>query len=143
MSAAGDLLRSGLRAAVPAAVLGAMPSTIHALVTGNDPLEASLAAGSILLADERHGHRLLIAAVPVHLALSAGWTVVLAAVRPLRRPAAEGALAGLAIAAIDLGVVGRRFPRVRRLRPLPQVADHVAFGVAASVALARRRRSQP
>lgn len=142
MRTTSEVVRSGLRAALPAAVLSGAPSTIHALVFKGDPLEASVAAGSILLRAERRRHRLLIAAVPVHVALSAGWAVILAATLPLRNPFAEGALAGLAIAAIDLGVVGRRYPRVRALRPLPQVIDHLAFGITASIALARERERQ-
>ena len=141
MRSPGNSLSAGLRAAIPAAVLSGAPSTVHALATKSDPLEATIAAGSILLPGESRRHRLLIAAVPVHGALSAGWAVILAGTLPLRNPVAEGALAGLAIAAIDLGVIGRRYPRVRALRPLPQVADHVAFGVIASLALSRQRKT--
>ena len=137
-----ERVRAGLRAAIPAAVLSGIPSTFHALVTKTDPLEASIAAGSILLRNEQRRDRLLIAAVPVHLGLSAGWAVILAAALPLRNPVGEGALAGLGIAAIDLAVIGSRYPRIRALRPLPQIADHVIFGVVASVALSRQQRAQ-
>ncbi len=40
-----------------------------------------------------------------------------------------GAVAGLVIAALDLGVIGRRYPEIRALPRVPQVLDHVAFGV--------------
>jgi len=50
----------------------------------------------------------------------------------LRSTARAGALAGLAIAVIDLGVVGRRFPRVRVLPLGPQLADHAAYGAIAA-----------
>jgi hypothetical protein len=118
-----------LRAGLAAAALSGAPSTVHALVTGRDPLAATLAAGSILLPGETRRGPLLAAAVPVHLALSLGWTVVLelAGVRRAR----AGAVAGLAIAALDLGLAGRRFARIRALPLLPQVADHVAFGAIA------------
>src|SRR3712207_9511752 len=99
-----------LRAAAAAAVLSGIPSTAHALVTGRDSLEATLAAGSILLPRETRRGVLLAAAVPVHLALSLGWTVVLDRLRV--RGAFAGATAGLVIAAVDLGVVGRRYPRI-------------------------------
>ena len=124
-----------LRAAVAAAALSGIPSTAHALATGRDPLEAALAAGSILLPWETRPARLLAAAVPVHVALSLGWTVVLD--RTGVRGARAGAVAGLAIAALDLGVVGRRFPRIRALPLGPQLADHAAFGAIAGVFLAR------
>jgi hypothetical protein len=125
-----------LRAAAAAAVLGGIPSTVHALATGRDPLEATLAAGSIVLPGETRRARLLAAAVPVHLALSLAWTVALD--RAGVRGARAGAAAGLAIAALDLGLVGRRIPRVRALPLLPQIADHAAFGAVAGTLLDRR-----
>jgi hypothetical protein len=118
-----------LRAAAWAAALSGIPSTAHALVTGRDPLEAVYAAGTILLPGETRRGRLLVAAVPVHLALSLGWTVLLD--RAGVRSTARGAAAGLLIAALDLGVLGRRLPRVRALPLLPQLADHAAFGAVA------------
>ena len=79
---------------------------------------------------------LLTAAVPVHLVISLGWTLALA--RGGVRGARNGALAGLAIAALDLGVIGRRYPRIRALPLLPQLADHALFGAVAATALERR-----
>jgi hypothetical protein len=122
-----------LRAAAAAAALSGIPSTAHALLVGRDPLEATLAAGSVLLPRETRRGVLLAAAVPLHLALSLGWT--LAFDRAGVRGAARGAAAGLAIAALDLGVIGRRFPRIRALPLLPQLADHAAFGAVAARAL--------
>jgi hypothetical protein len=135
-----QVLRNGARAAVPAAVLSGLPFTLYSLLTRRDPLEASLAAGSILLPNERKRAPLLIAAVPVHLSLSAAWGVVLAAALPRKKPVGEGIIAGLLIAALDLGMAGRRFPRVRALDVPLQVADHVAFGIAAAIALTRQDR---
>jgi hypothetical protein len=112
-----------------AAALSGTPSTAHALATGRDPLEAAYAAGTIVLPRETSPDRLLAAGVMAHLAISLAWTAVLdrAGVRGARR----GALAGLAIAALDLGVVGRRVPRIRALPILPQLADHCACGAIA------------
>ncbi|MGH2757725.1 MAG: hypothetical protein ACRDI3_08055 [Actinomycetota bacterium] len=137
-----ETLRDGTAAAVPAALLSGVPSTLHALLTDGDPLEASVAAGSILLPRERRRGRLLVAAIPVHLMLSIVWALVLAAVLPRKNPVVEGAVAGLAIAGLDLAVIGRRYPRIRALQPLPQVADHVAFGIIAAVVLARREEAR-
>ena len=128
-----------LTAGLTAAVVSALPSTLSAIAAGTDPLEATLAAGSILLPGEARRHRLVAAAVPVHLTLSLGWASVLARALPRRRTTAFGALAGLAIAALDLGVAGRRFPRIQALPLLPQVADHVVFGATVGWVLARRR----
>jgi hypothetical protein len=122
-----------IRAAAWAAALSGIPSTVHALATGRDPLEAALAAGSVLLPHEQSRTRLLAAAVPVHLAVSLGWTLALD--RAGVRTARGGALAGLAVAALDLGVASRAFPRVRALPLGPQLADHAAFGAIAAVLL--------
>jgi hypothetical protein len=115
--------------------LSGIPSTVHALATGRDPLEAALAAGAVLLPAETRRLRLVAAAVPVHLALSLGWTLALDHARI--RTAREGALAGLAIGVLDLGVVGLAFPRVRALPLGPQFADHAAFGAIAGRLLGR------
>lgn len=130
------VVRDGLVAGAVAALPSGLPSTLHALLAGRDPLEATTAAGSILLPRERRTPVLAAAAVPVHLAL--GWGVVLA--RTLRRPTVpRGIAAGLAIAALDLGLVGRRLPGVRALPLLPQLADHAAYGAVAAAVLRRRR----
>jgi hypothetical protein len=130
--------RDALAAGMWAAVLSGAPSTLHALATGRDPLEATKAVGSILLPGERRTVPLVAAAVPVHLALSLGWALVLDRVR-VRGPV-RGAAAGLAIAALDLGVAGRRLPRVRALPLAPQLLDHAAFGAIVGARLGRRAR---
>ena len=122
-----------------AAVAGGAPSTAWALVRGADVLEGGRAAGSLVLRRETRTLPLVAAAVPVHLALSLGWAAVLAAALPRGREAAWGAAGGLAIAALDLEVVGRAFPRVRALAQAPQWADHVAYGLTVGVVLQHRR----
>jgi len=129
--------RDALLAGLAGAVLGGLPSTVWALAHGEDPAEPTLAAGSILLPHEQRRLRLAAAAVPVHLALSLGWAVVLARARANAR---TGALAGAAIAVLDLGVAGRAFPRIRALRLAPQIADHIAYGATVGYVLERRRR---
>jgi hypothetical protein len=122
-----------------AAVISGLPSTLYAVATRRDPLEATLAAGAMLLPRERRRGRLLIAAVPVHFGVSLAWGIVLSRLLPRRRTVTTGALAGLTIAAIDLGIVGRLFPRVRALPRAPQLADHALFGATVGYVLARRR----
>ena len=131
--------RDALIAGLTAATVSGLPSTLIAVAMGGDPLEATLAAGSMVLPGETRRHRLAAAAVPVHLVLSVGWASVLARVLPRRGTIAAGALAGLAIAALDLGVGARRFPRMRALPLLPQLADHVTYGATVGWILARRR----
>ena len=55
----------------------------------------------------------------------------------------DGAVAGLVIAAFDLGVVGRRYPAIKALPAIPQCGDHMAFGalVAASLSHAGAAKS--
>jgi hypothetical protein len=80
----------------------------------------------------------------VHVGISLFWGVVLARVIPRSAPApasvGAGAIAGLAIAGLDLRLIGRLFPRIRALPRGPQVADHVAFGAVVGAVLAWRRR---
>lgn len=132
--------RDAVAAGAIAALVGGAPSTVWALLSGADPLEPTLAAGSLLLPNERRRARLVVAAVPVHLALSLGWAFALERMLPRRHAVAGGAVAGAAIAALDLGVAGRRLGRIRTLPLAPQVADHLAYGATVGYVLARRRR---
>ena len=117
-----------MRAGLVAAAVSGAPSTAHALVTRRDPLEATKAAGTILAGERAPAWVQVAAAVPVHLALSLGWAAVLERALPRQHRVVWGAVGGLAIAAFDLGVVGRRFPAIRALPLAPQLADHVLFG---------------
>jgi hypothetical protein len=132
-----------LAGSVAAAAAG-LPSTLHALVTGGDLLRATRAAGTLV--PGRRDRPGVVAGVAVHLAVSAGWTAVLAAVdRRHRLGPLGGGAAGLLIAAFDLEVAGRRLPAIRSLPRVPQWLDHVAFGALVGALLsdpaARRRRS--
>lgn len=109
-------------------------------MTRADPFEATRAAGTLVLDEDAGGRALVVAGLAVHTGISAVWGCVLAAVLPRNNPVAWGALAGAAIAALDLGVIGRRFPRIRALPPGPQIADHIAFGIIVAVSLERLRR---
>jgi hypothetical protein len=65
----------------------------------------------------------------VHVIVSAWWAGVMAAVDRRRKlGVVGGAAVGLVIAAVDLGLVARRYPAIRELPMVPQVLDHVAFG---------------
>lgn len=125
---------AGLMAGAVAAVVSGAPSTGFALLTGRDPWEATRAAGAIV------GSPTVAAGAAVHAVVSLGWSVALAALLPRRlggplRGALWGTGAGAAIAAVDLGVVGRRLPAVRALPVLPQVADHLAYGATVGAVL--------
>jgi hypothetical protein len=130
-------LRAGLRAGMVAGVLSGAPSTVLAVATGRSPFDAVQAAGTLLLPDDAEPASLTAAGVAAHGAISLGWGVVLTALLPRRRTVVWGALAGLVIAGIDLGVLGRRWPRIRALPAAPQVADHVAFGALVGAVVSR------
>jgi hypothetical protein len=135
-------LRAGLRAGAVAGALSGVPSTVHAVATGRSPFDALQAAGTLLLADDAPSSAQAAAGVVAHGAISLGWGVVLTVVLPRRRTVVWGALAGLVIAGLDLGVLGRRWPRIHALPTLPQVADHITFGALVGAVISRvgRRR---
>src|SRR3954465_3471607 len=101
-----------LAAGLAGAVLSGVPSTAWTLARGDDVLEGARAAGAMLLPRETRTPVLLAAAVPVHLALSLGWAAGLAPALPRPAGPTHGIVAGLAIAALDLGVIGRRIPAI-------------------------------
>jgi hypothetical protein len=109
-----------LRRFVLAAALSGVPSTVHALATGGDPLRATRAAGSLVGGG-------IVEGVAVHLAVSAWWAWVFTRFRV--RGVGGGAVAGLLVAALDLEVIGRHNAQIRSLPRIPQWLDHVAFGV--------------
>jgi hypothetical protein len=129
-----------VRAGLVAAAVSGAPSTAHAIAARRDPLEATKAAGTIALGEGAPPWALVLAAAPVHLAVSLFWAAVLERSLPRRHRPVWGAAAGLAIAALDLGVAGRRYPAIRRLPRLPQFADHALFGAVVGTVSRRGRR---
>ena len=113
-------------------MLSGGPSTVITLARRQNLLDSTRAAGTLL------GKRSLVRGGIAHVGITLLWTAVLAVVLPRRRPVVEGLAAGAAIAVLDLGVVGRRFPEIGALDPVPQVLDHLAFGVVAGVVLSSR-----
>jgi hypothetical protein len=128
-----------LAAGLVGAIVSGFPSTLWTLVERGDPAEGARALGRVLLPREERTVVLLAAGAPVHLALSLGWAGVLAALLPPRAEPLTGALGGLAIAALDLAVLGRLFPPIRALPQGRQWADHVAFGLSVGAVLRATR----
>ena len=112
-----------------AALLGGTLSGLPSTVLTRRPLESARAAGTLL------GRPTLVRGALAHAALSLGWAVVLDRALPRGARWWHGAAAGLAIAALDLGVVGRRFPRIRALPQGPQWLDHAAYGALVTAVL--------
>jgi hypothetical protein len=129
-----------IHAGLFASVVSGVPSTVVTLARREDVLMGARAAGTLLLPHERRTLPLLAAAAPVHLALSLGWAAVLDRALPRGGEPLTGVLGGLAIAAFDLGVIGRGVPAIRALPQGRQWADHVAYGLAVGAVLAQRRR---
>jgi hypothetical protein len=128
-------------AGLAGAVVSGFPSTLYTLLEGGDPFEAGRALGRVLLPREDRTLVLLAAGAPVHLALSVGWAAVLAAALPERGEPALAAFGGLAIAGLDLAVLGRWFAPIAALPQGRQWADHVAFGLSVGVVLQATRRA--
>jgi hypothetical protein len=138
--ASSDALGDGLVAGALAWAVSGLPSTLHATAGGHDVLAPVRAAGTLLVPAGSSTPALLVAGALAHTGLSLGWAALLSFALPDRLTVPAGAGAGLAIAALDLGVVGRRYPAVADLPLLPQVADHVAFGTVVGLVVDRRRR---
>jgi hypothetical protein len=130
------------RVAVAAIGSGA-PSTVAALARGDDVLAATRAAGTLV--PGRRDRPGVVAGLVVHAVLSAGWgSVLTAVVRRVGGGAVTGAAAGALVAALDLGVVARRYPAIRSLPQGPQWVDHLVFGavVGGTVPACRSTRSR-
>lgn len=133
--------RAPLVAGLAGAVTSGAPSTTWTLLQRGDVLEGARALGLAVLPNERRTVVLLAAGAPVHLALSIGWAYALAAVIPPRAEPLYGALGGVAIAALDLGLLGRLFPTIQALPQGRQWADHAAFGLTVGLVLRAARRA--
>jgi hypothetical protein len=115
------------------AVLSGAPSTALTIAAGGDVLNSTRAVGG----------GSVVGGGGAHVAISLGWGVVLAAVLPRRHAVLAGMGAGLLIAALDLGIVGRRLPAIRALDWRPQVLDHLAYGAVVGAVVSRRRSAGP
>ena len=138
-------MRDGLAAGAAGAILGGLPSTLVTLFGGEDILASTRAVGRVLVPGDKGDDDLVLVAAgaAAHAVISLGWGVVLERVLPRRHTVVTGAAAGLAIAVVDLGVIGRRLPSIRRLPIGRQVLDHVAYGAVVGAVLSRRRAAWP
>jgi hypothetical protein len=120
-----------------ATLLSGLPSTVHALVTGRDVLEATRAAAAML---PLSGHVLVDAAL-VHGSVSLFWAWVLWLLLPRRHVAAFAMAAAALIGLLDLRLIAPRlFPEVAALEFWPQMADHLMWGACFGLVLQHRSR---
>ena len=128
-----------------ATVFSGAPSTIHALATGGDPLEATFAAGRMLI-DSPSPWRLFAAAALVHGSVSAFWALVAGWLLPRRHTAAWAIAFAAGIGLLDLLVIAPAwFPHLTALAFWPQMADHLMWGacLGGTLQAAGRRRARP
>jgi hypothetical protein len=136
----GDLIFAWLIATV----FSGVPSTVHALMTGTDPLEATRAAGAMLVATESPLAELVAAAAVVHGSVSMFWTLVFGATLPRSRVMGWAVAGSAAVALLDLKIIAPMFfPSVASLSFWPQFADHLAWGalLGATLQLRSKRRT--
>jgi hypothetical protein len=131
-----------------ATVFSGLPSTLFAFATGADPLEATRAAGAMLVPASAGTPTLLAAAALVHPAVSLFWAAVFAAALPHRQEAAWAVAGSAAVALLDLRVIAPAlFPAVAALPFWPQFVDHLMWGALLGGTLqfrrARRNRNAP
>jgi hypothetical protein len=142
---------SRIRTFAIASILSGAPSTLWALHESGSPkqavrsgLDATRAIG-VLLPPGRPG---VLRGALAHAAISVVMGELLLRALPngdllngrLTRRLGAGALAGLAMGAVNVGLIGRQFDEIRALPLGPQLADNVAFGVVIA-ALSRATRS--
>jgi hypothetical protein len=122
-----------------ASFLSGIPSTLYALFSGGDPLEATRAAGAMI---GRPGS--IAAAAVVHLAVSLFWSVVLWLALPARHTMLWAIGAAALIAVLDLRLIAPAFfPAVAALAFWPQFADHLMWGACVGLGLEMGRRARP
>ena len=130
-----------LVAAAWAALLSGIPSTLYAVLTAGDPMEATRAAGAMLISYEASDTELFFAAGVVHVAITLFWAFILATLLPRRHLVWWCVAAAALIAFLDVKLIARAFfPEVYALDFWPQFADHVAWGATLGLALEWRRR---
>jgi hypothetical protein len=112
---------------------------VWSLVRGQDVLEGGRAAGAMVRPNERRTVVLLAIAAPVHLAISLGWAAVMAVALPRGGEREWGVVGGIAIATLDLALIGRRIPSIAALPQGRQWADHAAYGLTVGLVLRARR----
>lgn len=123
--------RRVMQATAVAAVLSGAPSTLDAFrrqrtlrATVVHARDATQAVATLVPV----GRHPLARGAIVHLGISVICGEALAHALPERDSVGWGAVAGLAIGLFNLGVIGRRFPAIRALALIPQLADNIAFG---------------
>jgi hypothetical protein len=135
--------RQVTEASVLASTFSGLPSTLDAFVKHRSlrsavihVYETTRAVGTLL----PPGRPDFTRGAVVHLAISMVCGETLARTLPRDHSVAWGAAAGFVIGVLNVGVIGRSFPAIRRLPLVPQLADNVMFGMVFALVLDRRDR---
>ena len=108
-------------------------------MTGGDALEATRAAGAMLLPAEKTTWKLIAAAAVVHPLVSLFWAVILWRLLPRRATLEWAILAAVLIGLLDLRIIAPAFfPAVAALDFWPQMAHHLAWGALFGLTVQRR-----
>jgi hypothetical protein len=133
-----DLLAAGWTATL----VGGTPSTLYAFATGADPMEATRAAGAMLIPASSGTVELVLAAALVHVSVSFFWAAILVRILPRRHIMMWASAAAALIGLVDLRLIAPVFfPEVAGLPLAPQMADHLMWGASLGWVLARRSRT--
>jgi hypothetical protein len=123
-----------------ATLLSGIPSTLYALLSGGDALEATRAAAAMFPLCKN----LLLDAALVHGAVSLFWAAILFFVLPGRHTVLWAIGAALLIGVLDLRVIAPRlFPEVAALEFWPQMADHLMWGACFGLVLQKKSGPGP
>ena len=98
-------------------------------------MEATRAAGAMLISPLASDLALFSAAALVHCTVSLFWAAILVWLLPRKRVVLESLIAAALIALLDLRIIGPLFPQVYALPFWPQFADHLAWGASFGTAL--------
>jgi len=129
-----------MEATAVAATLSGAPSTLDAFRRQRDlrsivvyVRDATCAVGTLVPPGRPGFARGAI----VHFGISVLCGEALARTLPESNSLTWGAAAGLAIGVVGVGVIGRRFPAIRALPLIPQLADNLAFGAVFALVVDR------
>jgi hypothetical protein len=123
-----------------ATLLSGIPSTLYALATGGDPLQATRAAAAMFPLSGN----LFVDAALVHGSVSLFWAAMLWRTLPRRHTAAWAIAAAALIGIVDLLLIAPRFfPEVAALDFWPQMADHLMWGACFGLVLQKKSGSDP
>lgn len=121
-----------LYASAVASALSGAPSTAYAMATTRsrtattDYVRDATTRIGVLMPPFRPGFARGAAA---HVVISALAGEALGRALPRRHSVGWGAVAGLLMGVVNVGVIGRRIPAIAELPLAPQLADNVAFGM--------------